>query len=999
MKQVNFTLPLRMLTLLCVLVLSVSAFAQQIAVNGHVKDETGEPIIGATIRVVGQTGGTVTDFDGNFTINANTGDMVSVSYIGYDVSEAPATAKMTITLKEAKGESINEVVVIGYGRVKKNDLTGSVTALNAEKMVKGAVTSATDMLVGKAAGVSVITDGGAPGAGATIRIRGGSSMSASNNPLVVIDGVPVDDGGINGMANPSSTVHPDDIATMTVLKDASATAIYGSRASNGVILITTKKGKAGGIQVGYSGSVKVSTHAKEVDVMSANDFKKFVTSKFGEQSMQAKALGTSDTNWQKEVLRTSVSTDHNINVSGAVANLPYRVSVGYTNENGIVKTSNMERFTGAINLNPQFFDKHLTVQLNVKGIYNTNRFADLGSLGMATQYDPTQPIYMKGSEYGNGYFMYLNDKGKPIDIALANPVSILTDKSDKTKVYRSIGNAQFDYKFHFLPDLRANLNLGYDVSKGTGDVITVDNSPMSWTWGNFKKGFGENSSFWQLKRNTLLEFYMNYTKTFGAHFIDAMAGYSWQHFYRSEWTKYPYSAAKAKEYGKEFYKGEDDFITENYLVSFFGRVNYTLLDRYLLTFTLRNDGSSRFNKDNRWGVFPSAALAWRINEEAFLKDARWLDDLKLRLGYGVTGQQNLNSGDYPYMARYAYSQPGANYYFGDKRVQLIAPLAYDENLKWEETTTYNAGLDFGIFKGILSGTLDFYYRQTNNLLNTVTAPAGTNFSNELLTNVGTLENKGVELSLTAHPITTKDFQWTLGYNVSYNKNTITKLTFNDDPKYKGVIHGGIDGATGYNIQINSVNKPYNSFYVFEQMYDEKGTPIEGAYVDQNNDNKIDEGDLIPYKKSAPDVYVGLTSQMNYKNWDLSFALRSSIGNYVYNNTQSNREAWDGSQMYDQTGFLKNRLNSATNKNFHVGQFRSSYYVQKADFVRMDNISLGYTFNKLFNDKQSARLYFTVQNPFVITNYSGIDPEISGEGIDKNIYPRPISFMFGFNFKF
>ncbi len=999
MKQVKFSLPLRMLTLICVLFISASAFAQQIAVKGHVKDETGEPIIGATIRVAGQTGGTVTDFDGNFTINANTGDMISVSYIGYDVFEAPAAAKMVVTLKEAKGESINEVVVIGYGRVKKNDLTGSVTALNAEKMAKGAVTSATDMLVGKAAGVSVITDGGAPGAGATIRIRGGSSMSASNNPLVVIDGVPVDDGGINGMANPLSTVHPDDIATMTILKDASATAIYGSRASNGVILITTKKGKAGGIQVGYSGSVKVSTHAKEVDVMSADDFKRFVISKFGEQSMQAKALGTSDTNWQKEVLRTSVSTDHNINVSGAVANLPYRVSLGYTNENGIVKTSNMERFTGAINVSPQLFDKHLSIQLNLKGIYNTNRFADLASLGMATQYDPTQPIYMKGSEYGNGYFMYLNDKGKPVDIGLANPVSILTDKSDKTKVYRSIGNAQFDYKFHFLPDLRANLNLGYDVSKGTGDVITVDNSPMSWTWGNFKKGFGENSSFWQLKRNTLLEFYMNYTKTFGVHFIDAMAGYSWQHFYRSEWTKYPYSEAKAKEYGTEFYKGEDDFITENYLVSFFGRVNYTLLDRYLLTFTLRNDGSSRFNKDNRWGVFPSAALAWRINEEAFLKDTRWLDDLKLRLGYGVTGQQNLGNGDYPYMARYAYSQPGANYYFGDRRIQLIAPLAYDENLKWEETTTYNAGLDFGFFKGMLSGTLDFYYRQTNNLLNTVTAPAGTNFSNELLTNVGTLENKGVELSLTAHPITTKDFQWTLGYNVSYNKNTITKLTFNDDPKYKGVIHGGIDGATGYNIQINAVNKPYNSFYVFEQMYDENGTPIEGAYVDQNNDNKIDESDLIPYKKSAPDVYMGLTSQMNYKNWDLSFALRSSIGNYVYNNTQSNREAWDGSQMYDQTGFLKNRLNSATNKNFHVGQYRSSYYVQKADFVRMDNVTLGYTFNKLFNDKQSARLYFTVQNPFVITNYSGIDPEISGEGIDKNIYPRPISFMFGFNFKF
>lgn len=999
MKQVKFTLPIRMLTLLCVLFLSVSAFAQQITVKGHVKDETGEPVIGATVRVVGKTTGTVTDVDGNFILKTEQGTKISVSYIGYDVYEVAAAPKVVVQLKEAGGESINEVVVIGYGRVKKNDLTGSVTALNAEKMVKGAVTSASDMLVGKAAGVSVITDGGAPGAGATIRIRGGSSMSASNNPLVVIDGVPVDDGGINGMANPLSTVHPDDIATMTILKDASATAIYGSRASNGVIIITTKKGKAGGVKVGYSGNVKVSTHGKSVDVMSAEAYKDFVIAKFGEGSEQAKHLGSANTDWQKQVLRTSLSTDHNISVSGALPHVPYRVSLGYTNENGIVKTSNMERFTGAVSLNPQLLDKHLSIQFNLKGIYNTNRFADLGALGMATQFDPTQGIYMDGAKYGNGYFMYLNDKGKPIDIALTNPVSILNEKTDKSKVYRSIGNAQFDYKFHFLPDLRANLNLGYDISKGTGDVVITDNSPMTWAQGVFKKGFGENSNYYQLKRNTLLEFYLDYAKTFGIHAVDAMAGYSWQHFYRNEWTKYPYSEAKAKEYNKEFYKGDDDFITENYLVSFFGRLNYTLLDRYMLTFTLRNDGSSRFNKDNRWGLFPSAAFAWRINEEAFLKQAKWLSDLKLRLGYGITGQQNLGSGDYPYMARYAYSKPGASYYFGNRRIQLIAPLAYDQNLKWEETTTYNVGLDFGFFKGLISGTLDVYKRETNNLLNTVTAPAGTNFSNELLTNVGTLENKGIELSLTAHPITTKDFQWTIGYNVSYNKNTITKLTFNDDPKYKGVKHGGVDGGTGYTIQINSVNHPYNSFYVFEQMYDESGTPIEGAYVDQNKDNKIDDEDLIPYKKSAPDVYMGLTSQINYKNFDFSFALRSSIGNYAYNNTQSNREAWAGSQMYDNAGFLKNRLHSAANKNFEMGQYRSSYYVQRADFVRMDNVTLGYTFDKLFNEKQSARLYLTVQNPLVLTKYKGIDPEISGEGIDNNIYPRPISFMFGFNFKF
>ena len=998
MKQVKIALPLRILVIICGLILSVSTFAQQITVKGHVKDDTGEPVIGATVRVAGQEGGVMTDVDGNFTIQAKSGAMISISYIGYQTVTVPAAPNVAVSLVSEQ-TTLKDVVVIGYGQVKKNDLTGSVTALDANKMVKGAVTSASDMLVGKAAGVSVITDGGAPGAGATIRIRGGSSMSASNNPLIIIDGVPVDDNTINGMANPLSTVHPDDIETMTILKDASATAIYGSRASNGVIIITTKKGKAGGTRIGYNGSVKISTHAKEVDVMSADDFRRFVISKFGETSIQAQALGQNNTDWQKEIFRTAISTDHNVSVSGALPNLPYRVSVGYTNENGIIKTSNMERFTGAINLNPQLFDKHLNIQLNVKGIYNTNRFVDLNALDIATQYDPTQPIYMNGSPYGNGYFMYLNSAtNKPNDIGLANPVSILDSKSDKSTVYRSIGNAQFDYKFHFLPELRANLNLGYDVSKGEGDVIITDNSPMTWTQGNFKTGFGENRSYYQLKRNTLLEFYLNYAKTFGIHNIDVMAGYSWQHFFRSEWNKYPYSAAKAQENNTEFYKDGDDIITENYLVSFFGRLNYTLLDRYLLTFTLRDDGSSRFSKDNRWGIFPSVALAWRINEESFLKDIEWLNDLKLRLGWGITGQQNLNTGDYPYLARYAYSKAGANYYFGNKKIQLIAPQAYDQDLKWEETTTYNAGLDFGFLNGKITGSLDYYYRKTDNLLNTVTAPAGTNFSNELLTNVGTLVNKGLELTLSAHPISTKDLNWTIGYNISYNKNTITKLTFNDDPTYKGVIHGGIAGGTGYKVQINAVNHPYNSFYVFEQMYDKDGKPIEGAYVDQNNDNKIDEEDLIAYKKSAPDVYMGFTSQLTYKNWDFSFALRSSLGNYVYNNIQSDREAWDGSQMYDQTGFLKNRLNSAWNTNFHTAQYRSSYYVQKASFVRMDNITLGYTFNKLFTNNQCARVYFTVSNPFVITNYSGLDPEIKDEGIDKQIYPRPVSFMLGFSLK-
>lgn len=984
------------------LLLSIGAFAQQMTVKGHVKDATGEPVIGANVLIKGTTSGVITDFDGNFVLQAKQGDVVIISFVGYQTQELPVQPVLNVVLKD-DSQLLQDVVVIGYGTVKKNDLTGSTLAIDADKMVKGAATSATDLLVGKAAGVSVITNGGAPGAGATIRVRGGSSMSASNDPLIVIDGVPVDNGGIDGMSNPLATIHPNDIETFTILKDASSTAIYGSRASNGVIIITTKKGKSGKVKVNYSGTFSVSTKTKTVDVMGADNFRSFVEEKFGKESNQYAALGKSSTDWQKEIFRTALSTDHNVSVAGAIPHMPYRVSLAYTNENGILKTSNLQRWTGAVSLNPNFFEKKLNIQLNVKGVYNTNRFADTGSIGVATQFDPTQPVYMEGSDFGNGYYMALDKSYAPIGIALANPVAMLEQKHDESTVYRSIGNAQIDYRMHFLPELRANLNLGYDVSKGEGDVIIEDNSPMTWVTGNYKQGWGENSHYYQLKRNLLLDFYLNYAKEFGKHNLDVMAGYSWQHFYNSTSRSYPYSEAMAKKKNASEYKEPDSYETENYLVSFFGRLNYSLMNRYLLTFTLRNDGSSRFNKDNRWGLFPSVALAWKMNEEGFMKDVRAISDLKLRLGYGITGQQNLGSGDYPYLPRYMASKAGASYFFGDKKYSLLVPLAFDANLKWEETTTYNVGIDYGFLNGRITGALDLYYRKTEDLLNTVAVAAGTNFNNQLLTNVGTLENKGIEFSINAHAITSKDWNWNLGYNISYNKNEITKMTINDDPNYVGVIHGGIDGATGTNVMINAVNNPYNSFYVFEQVYDQNGKPIEGAYVDHNGDGKVGEkendGDLIAYKKSAPDVFMGLTSQLSYKNWDLSFAMRASIGNYVYNNVQSNREAWGGSEMYDNTGFLKNRINSAGDTNFKEPRRRSSYYVQNASFLRMDNISLGYTFNKLFNEKQTARVYATVQNPFVITKYSGLDPEISGEGIDNNIYPRPRVFMIGLNLNF
>ncbi len=996
MKQVNLKLVKTILPLLMGLLLSVGVFAQQITITGVVKDAKGEPIIGANVAVKGTTTGTITDLDGGFSLKAPQNSLLTVSFIGYKSVDVKATNNMVVVLQE-DAIMLEGTVVIGYGTVKKNDLTGSVTAIDANKLTRGMATSASDLLVGKAAGVSIITDGGAPGSGATIRIRGGSSMSASNDPLIVIDGVPVDNNSISGMANPLSTIHPNDIESFTILKDASSTAIYGSRASNGVIIITTKKGKAGKVRISYDGNFSVSTKTKTVDMMSAATFTDYVKTSFGATSDQAKALGTASTNWQDEIFKTALSTDHNVSVSGSIPHMPYRVSASYTNENGILKTSNMERATGAISLSPTFFDNKLNIQLNVKGIYNTNVFADKGAIGSATQFDPTQPVYAD-TAYGNGYYMSLKaSDGKPIDIGLANPLAILNQKHDESTVYRSIGNAQIDYKMHFLPDLRANLNLGYDVSKGDGDVIVEDNSPMSYVQGNYKSGWGDNKHYYQLKRNTLLDFYLNYKKEIGIHNIDAMAGYSWQHFYNTTYNEYPYSAAVAGEKGEATYKAGDDYSSESYLVSFFGRLNYSLLNRYLLTFTLRNDGSSRFNPDNRWGLFPSAAFAWKINEEAFLKDSKVLSNLKLRLGYGITGQQDLGKGDYPYMARYTYSKAGANYYFGDKMVGLIRPEAYDSKLKWEETTTYNVGVDYGFLNNRISGALELYYRKTKDLLNTVSIAAGTNFSNELLTNMGELENKGIEFTVNAQPIVSKDWNWTIGYNVSYNKNKITKLTINDDPNYVGVIQGGIDGGTGNKVMIQSVNHSFNSFYVYEQVYNQAGSPVDGAYVDQNIDGQINEKDLIRYKKAAPDVFMGLSSQLSYKNWDFQFALRANIGNYAYNNVQSNRES--SATAFDPSGFLKNRINSALTTNFVNPQYQSNYYIQNASFLRMDNISLGYTFNKLFNSNQTARIYCTVQNPFVITKYKGLDPEFNNQGIDNNIYPHPRVYMVGLSLNF
>lgn len=990
----------------CMLI-SLNVSAQNLkSIVGTVVDETGEPVIGASISVKGTSNGTATDIDGNFQLMVADHAVLAVSSVGYVTREVPVAGKSTLHIVLSENtQLLNELVVIGYGQVKKNDLTGSVTAINADKLPKGLTTSMTDMLSGKIAGVNVTTAGGAPGSAATIRIRGGSSMNANNDPLIVIDGVPLasltqSDGGsgVWGMTSPLAMINPQDIETFTVLKDASATAIYGSRASNGVILITTKKGALKQkTTVSYDGNFSVSTIPNYVDVMNGDQYRAFINQAWGENSPQAMILGTENTDWQKEIYRTATGTDHNISVSGSAGWLPFRVSVGYTNENGIMKTSNYNRTSGSISLTPSLLDNHLNINANIKGSISGNRFSDQGAIGAALDFDPTQPIYVANSPYGNGYYVSLTNANPPLPntIGICNPLSVLMEKRDVSTVDQSTGGIQFDYKLHFLPDLHANLNLGYDVSRSNGSYDLAANSPMTYTWGNEKKGSEQYHQYYQLRRNTLLDFYLNYKKTVGVHAFDVMAGYSWQRFYDTSWYSDAFIGYNGAEPGLSDTPAVN--VPEQYqLVSFFGRVNYTLLDRYLITATLRDDGTSRFSKDNRWGVFPSAAFAWRINQEAFLKDATWLSDLKLRLGYGITGQQDVKNGNYyPYIPTYTTSTySDARYPFGGIFYNLIRPGAFNSSLKWESTTTYNVGIDAGILKNRFTASVDVYKRITDNLLNTIPVSGGTNFTNMLLSNIGSLENSGVEVTLGGKPVVTNDFMWDLSYTFGYNRNEITKLTRAGTTDYPGVSVNSMGvGATGNFIGINQVGYSLNSYYVYHQLYDTDGKPIEGTYVNTGSaDNKY-----ISKHNGTPPVTMGFSSRMTWRDWFFNFAGHVSIGNYNYNMVESNHGFINNT--YDPSGFLKNTLTNITETNFQVAQYFSDYYIQDASFLKLDNITLGYNFNQLFNTKLGGSIYGTLQNVFTITPYKGLDPENTNNGIDNNIYPRPRVFLLGLRLNF
>ena len=930
-------------------------------------------------------------------------ELTIISFIGYRSQEAQAAASMNIILKDDT-ELLDEVVVIGYGSVKKDDLSGSVVAIKAEEMNKGAVTSPQELIMGKVPGLSVSQGDGAPGAGSTIRIRGGASLNASNDPLIVIDGIPVSNDAAPGTPNALATINPNDIETFTVLKDASATAIYGSRASNGVIIIQTKKGTQDKIKVSYSGTFTAKDPYKRIETLDAQSFREVMQAQYPEGTAQSADIQrilnvypNQSTDWQDAIYQTGLSTDQNIGIAGKAGFMPFRISLGYNTEKGTLKTSKYERYTGAVNLSPKFFDNHLSVDINVKGTINKNRFADSGAVGAAAFFDPTKPIYDEENRY-NGYWNWGIVQGAQADLATQNPLSLLYDRNNHGTTKRSLGNIQLDYKIHGLEDLHANLNLGYDVAKTTGRNFVNSNSVQSSLDKTFT-GLGQGNTWNNLRRNHLLDFYMNYAKNIESikSNFDIMAGYSWQHFYYANHDitySNPTEDLGAKE-GYTYDANERHYIRddhrripyENYLISFFGRLNYNFMDRYLLTATLRRDGSSRFSENNRWGLFPSAALAWTISNEPFMKATEnVLSKLKLRLGYGVTGQQEI--GDYQYITSYSFSTNPNTTYLG---TTLLKPNGYSPDLKWEQTTTYNVAIDFGFLNNRINGSIEYYQKHTKDLLNTISAAAGTNFINLITANVGKMKNKGVEANVNAIAIQSKDFTWEVGYNITWNDSKITKLTTTFNPDYQG-----IDAGTN---QKHQVGEMPGTFYLYQQVYDENGKPIQNAFVDRNNDGQITEADrYLTHKSPMAKVYMGFSSQFSYKKWDLGFNLRANFGNYVYNGVASGNST---SNNYGGKGFVTNLYNGFQDTGFTLlntsEQMASDYFLENASFLKMDNITLGYSFQNLFAAKLSGRISASVQNVFTISKYSGLDPECGA--IDSNIWPRPRTYTIGLNLNF
>ena len=977
---------LNLVKTLLVLILATGVCSEvlsQRTITGTVTDrETKEPLIGATVVVKNnQTVGTSTDLDGNFSLNVSSEvSALEISYVGYNTFEQILDASNEYYILLSSGQVLDDVVVIGYGTIKREDVTGSLQTVDSRDFNKGAITSPQQLLAGKVPGVA-ITTGGGPDDGSNIRIRGESSLSALNDPLIVVDGIPLDNNGVSGNRNVLNIINPNDIESMTVLKDASATAIYGSRSSAGVVLITTKKGSGTApLSVNYNGNISFGQTANRVDVLNADEFREIYTTNYADDEVALGVLGDANTDWQDEIYRTAVSTDHSLSFSGGVSNLPYRASVGYTNMNGLLLNDNFQRYTGAFNLNPSFLNNTLQLNAGIKAMYSNNRFVERGAIGSAVGYDPTQAVYDPEGPYG--YNFWLEESGLPKPLAPANPVALLDRnlRDDRSTVLRYIGNFTADYRLPFAKDVRATLNLGYDHSNGEGYTRIPGENRVPFSY-NETTGGGLDNTYDQTRINSVLEFYLNYKKTVGDHSFDAMGGYSWQRFFEDN----SFRRANAANIDSLVIQ-RNNVQQELYLLSLFGRVNYAYKDRLLLTVTVRGDATSRFAPENRWGIFPAFAGAYKLIDN----NGNYFNSLKFRAGWGITGQQAIGS-YYEYQARYLRSLNNARYQIGDEFLNTFRPGGYDRNIKWEETTTTNLGLDFSIVRNKLYGTLDVYERNTEDLLVLATVPAGSNLTNLVNTNIGNMVNRGIELGLFVTPLSKTNLRWDLGFNIAYNYNEITKLTTTDDPDFPGLPTGGISGGVGNTIQIHTVGQAPSTFLVYEQLYDEDGNLLEGQFADRNGDGVVDLDDRYAAQQPAPFYTLGITSNFSYKSFDFSFAGRASLGNYVYNNIATEIGYQD--RLLHPNLYTSNVHRSAVDNNIteQANATFSDHFIENASFFRMDHITLGYSFNQVKNS--FFRIYATLQNAFIITEYTGLDPEVFG-GIDNNLYPRPRTLVFG-----
>ncbi len=986
------------LAVMLILLLPATVWAQAArTVSGTVSDELGEPLIGVSVTLPGRTGGVTTDIDGNYQIAVPAGvSKIAFSYVGYNTLETEITSNRLDVSLEPSSQSLQEMVVIGYGTTKKNDLTGSVSAISEKDFNKGVISSPEELINGKIAGVQITSAGGSPNAGATIRVRGGASLNASNDPLIVLDGVPMEvGGGVDGSGNFLSLINPNDIESMTILKDASSTAIYDSRASNGVIIITTKKGSGEGVKVSFQTTNSVSTRTHMAPSLTYDEFRD-VINRFGTPD-QVALLGDSRTDWADEAFRTAFGTDNNISISGRAAKwLPFRVSLGAMYQDGILRTDNSTRYTANINLNPSFFNDHLRVNISGKGTFADNRHANTGAIWNVQAYDPTQPVYGTLDADGNqfmtpdgkpifgGFHEVVDNSGNPAQGAINNPIAMLEQYHNTSKVWRIVGNVDLDYRLHPLPELRFHVTAGMDYSTGKSNVWMPQNSFSNYNSGGYRYTSGPQKNL-----NKLLTVYANYNKTFDAinSSVDATIGYDYQH-----WRDHGPAYDTYNEAG-DITNTSTAWDNRHALLSYYGRINYSYDSRYLLTATFRRDGSSRFAKDNRWGTFPSVALAWRVAGEDFFEGARSvMNDLKIRATYGVTGQQD-GIANYGYMPNYTISNPGAYYWFNGQWIPVYRPQAYNPDLKWETTTSWNFGIDFGFLNNRISGSVDFYTRETKDLLATVPVPAGVNFNKTMLSNVGNVDSKGVEIALNANILDSKDWSWTATFNATWQVNKIKNLS----------LVPGVDAAdtgVGYMeatpVMVYKTGYAPNTFKVFKQIYDsETGMPIEGLYADLNGDGRITEDDKYYYHKAAPDWLFGLSTSLRFKKWTLSTALRAQVGNYLYNGNAASTGNWESVSW--STRQLNNLSASFLDTNFRYKQYESDHYVENASFLKMDNIQLSYNFGKVSRNLD-LHVSAMVQNVFTITKYKGGDPE-SDWGIESSKYPRPrtYSLTIGLNF--